>query len=151
MVHSFKWYAILSEESSRGHPFLQTHRVLCNIRWSHPLFCFLVIKSFKSYVEQIIFNSSCYSEQALLLKELLRTSNFLKVVYSSCSHPSFEVSYLFFSRKVWHSFILWTKLFYFSHPLILLDVVCLFPKQVAGMSYFSRAVYFSDVNSLCCL
>ena len=62
--------------------------------------------------------------------------------YSNCSHPSFEVGYLFLSKSEWQISILWRILCLFWWKIfqssiaweILSAVVCLFKKTV-GFSY----------------
>ena len=61
------------------------------------------INSFRGYMGQIVFDSSCSLRIATFLRNYIRHSIFLRVVYlfhhSNYSHPSFEVGYLFLSQK----------------------------------------------------
>ena len=73
----------------------------------------LVIHSLRGYMEQIIFDGSYLLRKMTFLEDFPQTFNLLRQVYLfhnfNCSHPSFDVGYLFLSE--WHLFFLWRGLY----------------------------------------
>ena len=85
------------------------------ITLSHPFFyggwhftrVVAAMHSFRGYMKQIIFDSSCFLRTATFLEDLFRDSRAVYLFHhSNCDHPTLEVVYFFF----FFSSILWMVL-----------------------------------------
>ena len=57
--------------------------------------------SFRGYMKQIIFDSSCFLRTATFLEDLFRDSRAVYLFHhSNCDHPTLEVVYFFFFSSI---------------------------------------------------
>ena len=79
------------------------------ITLSHPFFyggwhftrVVAAMHSFRGYMKQIIFDSSCFLRTATFLEDLFRDSRAVYLFHhSNCDHPTLEVVYFFFFSSI---------------------------------------------------